>query len=517
MPYRRRYSYRRRYYPRKLTGRGAYTYRKAAPVRRKRRVAARRPVKRRRTATRGTGKYVWDTALAVARRLPFSDLSVPALNLVRSVSGSGAYRTKTNSLISRWVDNGPPMIKNVSYDGGGVCISNREYIGDINSGAGTPTAFTNQVYALNPGIAETFPWLSQIAANFDQYRFKGIIFEYKTLSVDALSSTTVNVGSVILSTDYNVYHDPFTDKVHMENNQFASSGKPSHSIIHPIECAARETPVDKLYVRVNQQTGQSDKRLYDLGNFQIATVGLPAPANSIGELWVSYDVELFKPTMPDIGSPILPFSGAATIAFENGPRSNAIWTSFASNAYFGMGPGASQGVDGGPQLNTLYGNGGLSPIEDNDYKGDLYTNLPTTGDVITTTLDGSHLQPGPIYFITPSPFGSAGPINSFLIRKDSENHQYFFFWRWRNDTGAAFTVPAITPTGGSGVSSWDSSTGATLSAPSAGATSSLISCAYTLLVPAATASSIWCSVAITGGTFPTGSNPYMEMVAVRVY
>lgn len=263
MPYRRRSGYRRRYYPRRVYGGGAYSYRRAAPVRRKR-VTTRRPVKRRRT---------------VARRS------------IRTVSGSGAYRTKSNSLISKWVDNGPPLIKNAKgYDGGGIVLSNREYVTDINSGTGTPTSFDNKGYGINPGNSELFPWLSSIARNFDQYRFKGLIFEYKTLSVDALSSTTVNVGSVILSTDYNVYHGLFADKNHMENNMYACSGKPSQSIMHPVECAARETPIDKLYIRGDTPATDADLRLYDLATFQIASVGLPAPASSIGELWVSYEV-----------------------------------------------------------------------------------------------------------------------------------------------------------------------------------------------------------------------------------
>lgn len=80
------------------------------------------------------------------------------------------------------------------------------------------------------------------------------------------------------------------------------STRPSGSVIHPVECSPRETPITRLWVRNTNYSQYStvDPRLYDLGVFQLATVGMQAAAN-IGELWVSYDVEFFKPTLGTFG------------------------------------------------------------------------------------------------------------------------------------------------------------------------------------------------------------------------
>jgi len=65
-----------------------------------------------------------------------------------------------------------------------------------------------------------------------------------------------------------------------------------------VECAPRETPIDKLWVRSVEYSDYAtvDPRLFDLGRFSIATIGMQA-ASTIGELWVSYDVEFFKPQL----------------------------------------------------------------------------------------------------------------------------------------------------------------------------------------------------------------------------
>ena len=39
----------------------------------------------------------------------------------------------------------------------------------------------------------------------------------------------------------------------------------------------------------------ADARLYDLGTFSIATVGMQADSGVAGELWCTFEVELLKP------------------------------------------------------------------------------------------------------------------------------------------------------------------------------------------------------------------------------
>ena len=136
-----------------------------------------------------------------------------------------------------------------------VVISHREYIGDVVSGpAGT---FSLQSYKINPGNPLTFPWLSSIASNFQQYRMQGCVFEFKTTSADALNSVNTALGQIIMATNYNVVQGDFQSKYEMENTEFANSCKPSASMMHAIECAKHLTVLDELYVAPEGQHTRS--------------------------------------------------------------------------------------------------------------------------------------------------------------------------------------------------------------------------------------------------------------------
>lgn len=50
------------------------------------------------------------------------------------------------------------------------------------------------MYSVNPGQQVSYPWLSTIAANFESYRIIGQLYEFKTMSADALNSTNTALG-----------------------------------------------------------------------------------------------------------------------------------------------------------------------------------------------------------------------------------------------------------------------------------------------------------------------------------
>jgi len=241
------------------------------------------------------------------------------------ISGFGDYKIAGNTLMTGGLD--PPTVVN-SVNNGGVIVRHREYLMDINA----TTAFTIQTLPLNTGLLETFPWLSAIATHFEQYKFQGLLFEFKSLSSDAVlsSATSSALGSVVMATQYNALNPPFPDKFTMENYEFANSAKPSLSFIHPVECARKDTPLTELYVRGGAPAPGSDLRLYDLGNFHIATVGMQAASGVCGELWCTYEVELMKPKIETVqntnlvdhfrltasGTNSSPFTGNDTAGFN---------------------------------------------------------------------------------------------------------------------------------------------------------------------------------------------------------
>lgn len=202
-------------------------------------------------------------------------------------------------------------------------VCNREYIGDITT-SGTIGAFKNEQFVINPGLGRTFPWLSTMAQQYEQYKVHGMVFEFKSTSGDSVASTNTAIGTVILSTEYNVNASPYINKQYMENAQYAQSAKSSVNQLHGIECSNSDRPMQVLFTRTGNLTASGDSlKWYDLANFQIATVGFQAANVVVGELWVSYNIEFFKPQIPkQIGGAIagmfLGLSNANTPSFPFG-------------------------------------------------------------------------------------------------------------------------------------------------------------------------------------------------------
>lgn len=186
----------------------------------------------------------------------------------------------------------------------GSCrIRKREYIGDIIM----TENFNTEIYVLNPTSQQTFPWLSKIAVQFEQYKFLGLAFGFRSLTANALGSVgDPSMGSVTLLTQYDAFDLIVTSKVQANNALFATSCKPSESMLHPIECDPEQTPNQPLYTGANEYVGSGsiysrDSRLNFLGFTTVATVGGPAGIKyNCGELWVTYDIMLYKPMIQSV-------------------------------------------------------------------------------------------------------------------------------------------------------------------------------------------------------------------------
>lgn len=214
-------------------------------------------------------------------------------NGISKIAGFGAYKVTANSLVNQ-VDEGV-QIPEFSDGRHATIIRHREYVTDLVVPA-TPTAFTNLSFPLNPSVAGTFPWLAGVASNYDSYQVLGMIFEFRSTTSDITAGGAL--GTVIMSTDYNSVDANFANKLIMENSEYAVSNKPSLSMVHCIECDPSITTNPIKYLRSGPVPSGKDPRLYDWGNFQVATTGLPGSAGQVlGELWVSYEIALFKPCL----------------------------------------------------------------------------------------------------------------------------------------------------------------------------------------------------------------------------
>jgi len=115
---------------------------------------------------------------------------------VGKLMGFGAYTTaEAEKILASRV---PSM--NSTLDRG-VRIAHHEYLGDVQS----TTGFSVIKYSINPGMANTFPWLSTLASAFQEWELIGCIFFFKATSANALNSTNTALGQIIGAVQYNPY------------------------------------------------------------------------------------------------------------------------------------------------------------------------------------------------------------------------------------------------------------------------------------------------------------------------
>ena len=222
--------------------------------------------------------------------------------VIPTVTGLGAYHSskiRHNVLLH----GDPPMIKNARYREGAIVIRHREYIQDIVSSS-TANTFNIQSFPLNPGMQGSFPWLCTVANSFEEYVINGMIFEFKSITSDAISSASLaTIGEVILATQYDALNTPFTNNQQMLNYEFAQVAKASHDCLHMIECDPHQTAISThLYTRSGPAPGNSDLRLYDHGTFYIASNQISGTSVVLGQLWVTYEVLLYKPRISPVAS-----------------------------------------------------------------------------------------------------------------------------------------------------------------------------------------------------------------------
>lgn len=223
------------------------------------------------------------------------DIGQFAGNGISKIFGLGAYKISRNSLYSSQTGSQVPFMHSQSES---VIFRHREYIGEVTSS----TAFTTSVYPVNPGLSTTFPYLSTIASCFQEYRFRGLIFEFKSTGADALvNGTNTSLGTVGLVAQYRADAPSLQTKVEFLNEMWSTDCKTSECTILPVECAPKENAMPIQYVRTGVATG--DVKMYDLCTLTVATNGSPG-ANVVGELWASYEIELYKPTVTPSGGVI---------------------------------------------------------------------------------------------------------------------------------------------------------------------------------------------------------------------
>lgn len=225
--------------------------------------------------------------------------------------GQGDYQVATNSLLRQSASGVVPMMH---QNGQSVVVRHKEFVTEVTG----KTAFTVQRrLSINPGLSQTFPWLSGVAAQYTEYTIKGMVYHYVPTSGNAVSSTNAALGTVMLQTSYRANEAAPSSKVEMLNEYWSNEAKPSEPFCHPIECDPKENPFNVQYIRTGSVPSTDNVLLYDLGTTTLAVSGQQADDIVLGDLWVTYEIELRKPRLTDLTGESLPTFKASSTANIN--------------------------------------------------------------------------------------------------------------------------------------------------------------------------------------------------------
>jgi len=234
--------------------------------------------------------------------------------------GVGDYVVRKNSMMGQMYlsPGGPKVRRNVD---GSISLRHCEYFGEmLSGGAGevVPSPFTSKSYALTPTNSALFPWLSQWAGQFQEFTFDGVIVEIRSETSEYTQNSLL--GSIFAVVDYDSSTKVYSDKMSVLDSFWGVSTKPSLNLIAPLECSSSESPDIHKYVPANGVVPAGyDPRLYSLGNLWLGSYGLPVSGAPVGEMWIHYDITLYKPVLnPSAG--VTCFHAVASFAGGSSPK-----------------------------------------------------------------------------------------------------------------------------------------------------------------------------------------------------
>ncbi len=167
---------------------------------------------------------------------------------------------------------------------GGRELTFREYVQDVLGSVN----FAANLFAVQPGLAQLFAWLSSQAISYQEYEFKSLRFEYTS---EKSASTN---GKLMLAFQPDATDAAPASKQEMLENEEKATCAVWDGCVLTVE--RREALGQRRYIRSGALAANLDIKTYDIGQLIVATNGC-ADTSAIGELWVEYTVVLAVPVI----------------------------------------------------------------------------------------------------------------------------------------------------------------------------------------------------------------------------
>lgn len=221
----------------------------------------------------------------------------------------------------------PPRSKkfpSISARGPQMRVVHTEPLGPVTS---TSAAFTTFTWPVQPGMSESFPWLSTMASLYETYTINRLVYRFE----NAVGTTTA--GFMTMAVDLDPL-DPAPTSMQEVGQYRESVGGPvfiPHAM--PVNASLmNQTP--GLHTRQGN-VSSSDLKTYDAGNFYICLEGVNAAL--IGYLYIDYDVTLHTP------QPAVPMAGK--LYNTTGLNADALFGTAAAATITGIMPFIITAVD----------------------------------------------------------------------------------------------------------------------------------------------------------------------------
>jgi hypothetical protein len=191
-------------------------------------------------------------------------------------------------------------------------VHNREFVASVQS-AGTGGYQVSRIVTVQPGLVESFPWLSGIAQYHQKYCIKNLRYHY-------IPQVSVGVsGRVGMAFSPDVLDDvpPTVGQFYQYANEVDTQPWAAAELTVPSKM------FETKYTR-SKAVPNTDLKTYDSGVLFVIIDGNSNPGTNFGTVFAEYDVEFYSPQPSSVnlaqGISIVPLSAAGNAAwFDDGP------------------------------------------------------------------------------------------------------------------------------------------------------------------------------------------------------
>jgi len=164
----------------------------------------------------------------------------------------------------------------------------------IANSTGSVLFAVQQTFAVNPGLAATFPWLSTQALNWQTYRFNRLCFR----TYARCANTTP--GSQMLVPDYDASAAAPASEQIASSYEDTQENVPWEDLVCELRPSAMFSMGPRKFIRTAALASNQDIKTFDAGNVFLCAVDGTAVAWS--KVWVEYDVTLTTPQVQPGGT-----------------------------------------------------------------------------------------------------------------------------------------------------------------------------------------------------------------------